>query len=84
MLTPNLNMDNRHHFPKLGAIVGVNLPRRPDQEHRYRKFQVVSFPGVDTTNQFNPRANAHLVNLQALDNGWECAVAHQWLEELEP
>ena len=53
-------------LPRLGAIVIVKIDRELPPGHRYSKWRVVSFPGVDTHNQFNRRANAHTVNLELL------------------
>jgi hypothetical protein len=83
MLTKRFIQHNKHHYPDVGAIVGVNLPHKPDHEHRYRRFIVTSFPGIEVGNPFNPRNLTHLVNLKALDNGETCQIAHQWLEILE-
>lgn len=84
MLSPILSR-NPHgdRLPAIGDIVIVKT-RELQQGHRFRKFQVVSFPGVNLKDAYCPRANTHLVNLEALENPRNTAtVSGFWCEVIQ-
>lgn len=83
MLTTRLARVHHNRVPHIGAIVEAHVDRELQPGHRWRKFRVVSYPGFPLRLlPYTPYANGHLVNLEALDNGWEVAVACHWLEDI--
>jgi hypothetical protein len=83
VLTNRLAKVHHNKVPLIGAIVEAHVDRELQPGHRWRQFRVVSYPGFPLRLlPYTPYANGHLVNLEALDNGWKVRVACHYLEDI--
>src|SRR5262249_2598289 len=88
MLTKRIAKVHHNKVPDVGAIWICHVDDRHTSwrygfaspcARRYRKFRVESYPGF-RADKCAPFSDGHLVNIKALDNGWQTLVAAHWLE----